>query len=53
MTTKTIKFNDFMSGDYKTKDKARKNKIIKNTVSIASSELQFLCYLQVESVQLD
>lgn len=41
MKSNTIKFNDFMSGDYKAKDKvkknARKNKIIKSTVSIASS----------------
>ncbi|MED1205865.1 hypothetical protein [Heyndrickxia acidicola] len=37
MTAHTIKFHDFMSGDYKAKKKARRNKIIKNTVSIASS----------------
>jgi hypothetical protein len=37
MKTKTIKFNDFMNGSFRENDKLRKQKIIKNTVSVASS----------------
>lgn len=34
---KSIAFNDFMNGGYKVKEKKRRSKIIKNTVSVASS----------------
>ncbi|MBS4171960.1 hypothetical protein [Bacillus sp. FJAT-49736] len=34
---KSIKFNDFMNGSYKIKESARKKKVIKNTISVASS----------------
>lgn len=34
---KTIKFNDFLTGEYKAKDKAKKRKAIKKTVSVATS----------------
>lgn len=36
---KTIKFNEFMSKEYKIKEKAKKRKAIKNTTKIASSAL--------------
>ncbi|MEH7482604.1 hypothetical protein V7157_16415 [Neobacillus drentensis] len=36
---KTIKFGEFMSGEYKVKDKQRKQRIIKNTTKIASAAI--------------
>lgn len=35
--SKTIKFNDFMSGDFKIKEKARKKKRLGTTIKIVSS----------------
>jgi hypothetical protein len=37
--TKVIKFNDFMSGEYKVKDMERKQKIFKKTTKIASAAI--------------
>lgn len=35
----TIKFSEFMSGEYKVKEKAKKDRIIKNTLKVASSAI--------------
>ncbi|NYV67303.1 hypothetical protein HYI36_18690 [Bacillus sp. Gen3] len=37
MKTHTIKFNDFMDGSYKSKGRTKKKKIVKNSLSVASS----------------
>ena len=35
----TIKFSEFMSGEYKVKEKARKQRIVKNTVRVATASI--------------
>ena len=37
--TKVIKFNEFMSGEYKVKVKQKKQKIIKNTAKLAAASI--------------
>lgn len=37
--TQTIKFSDFMSGDYKVKEKARKKKVVQKVGRVAGSAL--------------
>jgi hypothetical protein len=37
--TKVIKFNDFMSGDYKVKQKERRNNIVKKSVKVATAAM--------------
>jgi hypothetical protein len=37
--SKTIKFNEFLSGEYKAKEKQRKQRIIKDTTKIASAAI--------------
>jgi len=39
MKKQTIKFGEFVSGDYKVKAKAKKERIVRNTVKVASSAI--------------
>ncbi|MFE4073420.1 hypothetical protein [Peribacillus sp. YIM B13477] len=39
MRTQTIKFSEFMTGEYKVKAKAKKERVVRNTVKVASSAI--------------
>ncbi|MGG1679877.1 hypothetical protein ACIFOT_29785 [Neobacillus sp. NRS-1170] len=39
MRKQTIKFNEFVSGEYKVKEKSRKQRIVRNTLRVGSSAI--------------